>query len=583
MNGVQYDLITSASDIPRVAAALRLAPAIGLDTETTGLDPHTCRLRLLQLSTPQQTFLIDLFEVPADSLAPVFAVLEQPEITKVAHNAKFDSKFLRKHYNVSVGGIFDTYLASLLVSAGSELERHSLEAVAQRHLNLTMDKEAQVSDWSGNLAAYQLDYAANDAVVMLPLRDTLLEQLNELDLNVAAQLEFDCIEAIAEMELHGVYLDSDRWRAQIGRVQLECDDVARTLQEELGRGASQLSLFDNATRINLESPQQVRDALLRIGIEVESTSEWHLRKLAGSFPIVERLLHYRGLSKNLSSFGEGMLEFINFETHRIHADFRQIGSPTGRITCSSPSLQQVPHAVEYRSCFRAPEGHKLVVADFSQIEMRILAELSGDAALIRAFNSGADLHRSTASQMYGIALAQVSRELRESAKGLNYGIVYGMGAEGLAGRIGTTVEEAGTLIDRYFDAYPEVDRWLRNAADRAVEESRSRSASGRLWVFRLDPLNREELGQLRRVGKNAPIQGTGSDIFKRAMTLTFEALQGLDARIVNSIHDEIVVECAALFADEIARRVEHAMVSAGREFLSRVPVVVDVKVSDTWE
>ncbi len=445
-----------------------------------------------------------------------------------------------------------------------------------------MDKEAQLSDWSGNLAAYQLDYAANDALVMLPLREALLEQLNELDLNVAAQIEFDCIEAISEMELHGVFLDSDRWRAQIERVRRECDDVARILQEELGRGASQLSLFDNATRINLESPQQVRDALLRIGIEVESTSEWNLRKLAGDHPVIKRLLEYRGLSKNLSSFGEGMLEFINSETHRIHSDFRQIGTPTGRITCSSPSLQQVPHAVEYRSCFRAPEGQKLVVADFSQIEMRILAELSGDAALIRAFNSGADLHRTTASQMYGIALAQISNELRESAKGLNYGIVYGMGAEGLAGRIGSTVEEAGTLIDRYFAAYPQVDRWLRNAADRAVEESRSRSASGRLWVFRLDPLNREEHGQLRRVGKNAPIQGTGSDIFKRAMTLTFDGLKGLDARIVNSIHDEIVVECSALFANEVAERVERAMIAAGREFLSRVPVVVDVKVGDTW-
>ena len=583
MNGIEYELITRPAQIPELLDLLDHASAVGLDTETTGLDPHGGRIRLLQLSLSGRNILLDLFQLPQESLTPVFNFLEYPGLTKVAHNAKFDAKFLRANFGVNLNGIFDTYLASVLVGAGSEIDRHSLEASVQRFLGISMNKEAQLSDWTGNLDAYQLEYAAHDAAVLLPLRDSLVEKLAEMDLNVVADLEHECLPSIIDMEFRGVYLDQQRWTDRIAIVRRECNAVASSLQEELGRASSQMSLFDSGTSINLDSPHQVRDALLRLGIDVDSTSEFHLRRMAGDHPVVARLLTYRGLSKSLSSFGEGLLDFVNNTTKRIHADFRQIGTPTGRITSSSPSLQQIPHDIEYRSCFRAPEGRRLVVADFSQIEMRILAELSNDDALLRAFRSGEDLHRSTAAQMYGIPLTHVTPHLREKAKGLNYGLVYGMGAEGLATRLGVTIEDAGALIDRYFAAYPKVDRWLNRAAEIAIEEGRARSASGRLWVFHLDPLNREEHGQLRRVGKNAPIQGTASDIFKRAMTITANRLKGHDAFIVNSIHDEIVVECDRSVAEDIGRVVNQSMIDAGSEFLFRVPVEVDVSVTDTWE
>jgi len=582
MNAPDYRLITRPEELASCLEALWTAPHIGLDTETTGLDPHTSRPRLLQLATPNSTYLIDLFHFPTEALAPVLELLASPHSVKIAHNAKFDAKFLLKHLGVRLEGVFDTYLASQLASAGSEIDRHSLELVTQRYLNIQLDKTAQLSDWSGELAAYQLEYAARDASILMPLRETLQARLEEMDLMVVARLEFDCVMSIARMELAGVYLDVDLWRAQVDRVRVTHRAVADALQQELGRGALQMTLFDESPQVNLDSPQQVRDALARIGIDVEGTSEWRLNKLANEYPVIQDLLDYRTLSKSLSSYGEGVLDFINQDTQRIHADFRQIGTPTGRITCSSPSLQQMPHAVEYRSCFRAPAGRKLIVADFSQIEMRILADFSRDRRLIEAFKSGADLHRATASQMLGVPLDGVTALQREKAKGLNYGIVYGMGAEGLANRIGSSLTEAEILIQRYFAAYPEVDRWLREAADRAVNEGRSRTASGRLWIFQLDPFDRQQAAQLRRVGKNAPIQGTGSDIFKRAMTLVDEALGKYDASVVNSIHDEIVVECEAEIAKTALQLVTQAMVDAGREFLSRVPVVVDAVVSDAW-
>jgi DNA polymerase-1 len=582
MSSASFHLINRVEDLAKVLETLEGVPVLGLDLETTGLDPHTSRARLLQLATSETSFVLDLFQLPRESLGSVLDLLTDESVLKVAHNAKFDAKFLLKHYGIRLAGIFDTYLASQLVSAGSEVDRHSLEAVAQRYLGVQMDKTAQTSDWSGELLEYQLEYAARDASTLIPLQETLEARLDEMDLKVTARLEFDCILPIADMELVGVFLDQQMWRAQVERVKAEHRKCADALQAELARGASQLTLFEEPTQINLDSPQQVRDALARIGIDVEGTSEWRLHGLADEYPVVKLLLAYRGLSKSLTSYGEGVLEFINPATGRIHADFRQIGTPSGRITCSSPSLQQVPHAPEYRSCFRSPSGRRLVVADFSQIEMRILADFSRDSALISAFRSGADLHRATASQMLSVPLADVTPEQRAKAKGLNYGIVYGMGAEGLANRIESTVAEAELLIQRYFKAYPLVDRWLRDAADRAVNEGRCRTASGRLWIFQLDPFDRQQAGQLRRVGKNAPIQGTASDIFKRAMTLVDECLQGMNAAIVNSIHDEIVVECDQDIADVVAQLVRSAMESAGAEFLTRVPVVVDVAVADAW-
>ncbi len=583
MNASGYKLIATSEEIARTAAELCAPEVIGFDTETTGLDPHTSKLRLIQLATPQTSYVIDCFRFSAGQLKPVLDLLASSRPVKIAHNAKFDAKFLLRHCGVRLNGIFDTYLASVLASAGDENDRHGLEAVANRYLDQQLDKAPQLSDWSRELSDYQLEYAARDAQVLLPLRERLLAKLDGMDLLVAAQLEFDCVLSIAAMELAGVLLDAGRWRELIGQIRVEHDQVAEELHQELSAGSQQMSLFGGVgNRVNLDSPAQIKDALARIGIEVEDTREWTLQKLARQYPVLEKLLKHRGLSKSLSSYGEGVLDYINPATGRIHADFRQIGTPTGRITTSSPSLQQIPHTTEYRSCFRAPHGRKLVIADYSQIEMRILADFARDEALLAAFDSGADLHRMTAGQMFNLPLDQVTPRQRESAKGLNYGLVYGMGAEGLAGRIESSVKEAEVLIERYFAAYSGVERWLNTAAETAVRERRARTASGRLWIFHLDPNDRAQLGALKRVGKNAPIQGTASDIFKRAMALLDEALLDRDAQIVNSIHDELVVECAEQIAGEIKQVVVRKMIEGAKEFLPRVPVQVDAVIADAW-
>jgi DNA polymerase I len=324
--------------------------------------------------------------------------------------------------------------------------------------------------------------------------------------------------------------------------------------------------------------------LTRLGIPVpESTRNWKMQPLAAQYPVIEKLLEYRTVQKALTSYGQNMIELINPLTKRLHADFRQIGAPTGRFACTNPNIQQVPHAVEYRRCFTGyPEGRKLVIADYSQIELRILAEFSGDQGFIDAFRSGADLHRVTASQVFNVSVDQVTKEQRDFAKRLNFGVVYGIGAQRFALMTGVTVPEAENVLRRYFGTYRQLDSYLREAATRAVTDRQARTASGRLVRFRYDENDRQQISMTQRNGKNTPIQGTSADILKRALRLLREELANRDAQIVNIIHDEIVVETTAGDAAEIAQKVERVMCAAGEEYLSTVPVKVETEIADEW-
>jgi DNA polymerase-1 len=580
MKDTPYELVTSEVALEEAIGEISRHAVIGVDTETTGLDPFRSRIRLLQIATPKAVFIFDLFARPALRSEGLRRLLSSKETTKVFHNAKFDLKMLLHQFGIEVQGVFDTLIASQLISPDADA-RHGLAAVSDRHLGELLDKSAQLSDWSGSLSAKQYEYAARDAALMLPLREKLAGKLLELGLSEVARLEFDCILAVAAMELAGMALDADCWRRLVQNVKRAHELLSAELKRELSAGVGQLSLFGEPD-INLDSRAQVMEALARMGIKVEGTRSWQLQPLAKEYPVIAKLLEYRSVQKALSSYGLSLLEHIHPLTGRIHPNFHQIGATGGRMSCSEPNLQQIPNTPEYRSCFRAPAGRKLVIADYSQIELRILADWSQDVSLVKALLSGEDLHSVTASQMFGIPLEQVSKQQRAVAKQLNYGIMYGLGAQGLAARIDCSVEEAEQLIRKYFATYSGVAAWLRESADRAVRERKTRTRSGRLIHFQFDPSDRSQVAAAQRLGKNSPLQGSNADIIKRALALIYYALKGLDAQIVNCIHDEIVVEVAEDQAEECARRVQREMVRAAREFIRSVPIAVDTHIGDAW-
>ncbi len=587
---VYFQIITDAKALLGACNEFRGEEILGFDTETTELDPFDGILRLVQLSNGKNTVVIDLkpFAEKGDlrtmpELEPLRELLSAKIPEKVAHNAKFDAKWVAHHLGVELGGAFDTFLASQLISAGDRDRRHNLAEVANFFLGTELDKSEQVSDWGADeLSQSQVEYAAKDAATMVPLREKIAERLKADGLMSVAQIEFDCVTPIALMELNGFYLDESRWKEQLEKVKKEQDRIGLELQGMLAAGVAQASLF-GAPEINLNSQAQVSDALRNLGVPLpETTRGWQLQPLAEEYPVIDKLLEYRGVAKSLTSFGDNILEFIRPETGRIHADFRQIGAPTGRFSCSKPNLQQIPHDEEYRRCFRGEEGNKLIIADYSQIELRILAEFSNDENFINAFKSGEDFHASAAAQVFGIDPKDVTPDQRTFAKRLNFGVVYGIGSQRFAMMTGVSQRDAEDILRKYFTTYRGLDEWLRGAATRAREERHARTASGRMARFRFDENEPQEVASAQRYGKNMPIQGTSADILKIALHLLNEEFRGTSAKLVNIVHDEIVVEVSQAEAEEAAAKLEKAMIEAAERYVKKVPIKVDIDISDQW-
>src|SRR6185295_301694 len=314
-------------------------------------DPYYGRLRLIQLASPSGVHVIDLDAFQGDlkhaeALAPLRNLLGAPRPIKILHNAKFDAKFIKHTLGTDLGGVFDTLLASQLIGAGDIEERHGLDTVASRYLNESVDKTERLSNWNFELSEAQLQYAARDAAILVPLREKLIERLRSDSLIQVAQLEFECVMTVADMELAGFYMHQDRWLEQLSIVEKRRIKLANELQDVLAEESNQGTLFGGPQRddINLDSHQQLTKALERLGITMtDSTRNWKLQPLAAEYPVIATLLEYRTVQKALTSYGQNMIDLVNPTTHRLHADFRQIGAPTGRFSCTNPNIQQVPH------------------------------------------------------------------------------------------------------------------------------------------------------------------------------------------------------------------------------------------------
>lgn len=589
LDGVEYELIQDAGRLAEVADLLAAEPTLALDTETTGLDPYSVNLLLIQVATPQKVYVVD---VPRVNPLPLKPLLESPRILKLLQNAKFDYEILRHLAGIEVCNLFDTMLAERLLTAGRYGARSEtgLKALARNYLGIVMDKTARkgfigaVGDQY--LEPAQLLYAARDVEVLFGIWRQQATQLRKEKLEKVAQLEFQCVPAVGDMELAGVAVDVGRWRQILTGVAVQRDQAAAELTALLDEVMPQRTMF-GVSSINLNSNQQLMEVFRRLGVELEDTSEATLTKVQGAHPAVAKLLEYRTHEKTLSAFGEHILELINPATNRIHPDFQQYGADTGRFSCTKPNVQQIPATSDFRSCFVAASGYKLITCDYSQAELRILAELSEDPGFVGAFVSGGDLHAITASQMFNVPLDQVTKSQRSAAKSINFGLAYGRGAGSLALQLGVSPDEARALIETYFKAYRGVQKWLDTAARQGVTRGYTTTLLGRKRYYDVpastDPDYRSKIASIERQAKNSPIQGGNADMTKIALVYLREALQGLDARVVNTVHDEIVVEAAEAIAEEVKHIVEFQMIRAGQEILRHVPVVADAAIGDYWK
>ena len=530
-----------------------------------GLDPHQAKIRLIQLAVKDQpVVMVDLntFDDELD-LEPLRWVLMSDSV-KVFQNAKFDLKMLWAMGLDVNGQIFDTMLAAKLLDprAGA-----ALDDVASRYLDKDLKKAERISDWSGGLTNSQMLYAACDALVLLPLRERLKSELIHANLTQIAKIEFDCVRGTAEMEYTGIKVDSVKIDAYRRRVEARVAELETALHGYLGE-------------TSLTSPHQLKAALRKIGIDVGRTARYALMPLIDKHPCISLLLEYKKLSNLMSAFLDPLPRATLTKTGRIHATYWQLGSETGRFSCSDPNLQQVPRDLQVRSCFVAEAGNKLVIADYSQIDLRVAAAISGDSRMIEAYRNGEDLHRLTASLVRDVSLGEVTKEQRQAAKAINFGLIYGMGARGLRSSakhnysVEMTLEEAETLRNRYFEAYSGIRAWHRKSGWELKHTSERRTLCGRRCVWRGTPSF--------TVFVNTPVQGTAAGIAKMALGQLPSALKGTGAKIIAMIHDEIILEVPEANAVEAARILQQTMEAAGREVLKKVPVVAEARIADNW-
>ena len=382
-----YSYVQSDADLEAAIAPLLTAKILAIDTETTGRDPYTDRLRLVQLATPNQpVIIIDLFAVKDCHL---LKHLLRGDALKIGHHFKFDWQFLNQAGMSPSGPFFDTQLAFKVWTAGIKI-RSSLQAVVMKVLEIDLDKDQQQSDFSqSNLTPKQLQYAAMDAAILLPLHEALVRRLKVTKLEAIAHLESQCLVAFAQMELHGMGIDQHRWKEQQSTLNTQLAQTLEQLHQQLrSPGAYQISLLpDCSDGINPNSPKQVKAALGAVGISVKSTDQRTLLPIADQHPAIRTLLEYRHLSKLSDSFYQPLLHHIHPVTGRVHPTWYQLGARSGRASCRGPALQTIPRNESIRRCFVAEPGNVIVKADFNQIELRIVAKISGDIQMQQAYRA----------------------------------------------------------------------------------------------------------------------------------------------------------------------------------------------------
>ena len=593
--GVQhYELIETDEDIDRFLQYILTKEIFALDTETTGIDPMTSRLVGISFACREN----EAFYIPApadkgamDKLAAKLRpLIENERTTKVGQNIKFDMTVLARHGLNVRGPIFDTMVAHYLIQP--EL-RHNMDYLAESYLGYrTIHIEELIGEKGRNQKNMgDLDpeaiyvYACEDADITLRLKGVLEEQLRQHGcMALFEQVEMPLVPALATMEMNGVRIDTDSLR----QTSLAFTERMNSIEKEVHTMAG--------VQFNIASPKQVGEVLfdrLHLSDKMKktksgqySTSEEVLESLKGRHPIVEKILEYRGYKKLLGTYVDALPKLINPETGKIHTSFNQAVTATGRLSSSNPNLQNIPvrddNGREIRKAFIPDEGEIFLSADYSQVELRIMAHMSGDESMIAAFNSGQDIHAATAAKIYGVPLDEVTKDMRRKAKTANFGIIYGISAFGLAERTGVDRKEARMLIDGYFDTYPGIRDYIGRCIDGARQTGYVETLfHRRRYLPDINSHNAVVRGMAERNAVNAPIQGSAADIIKVAMARIHRLFQEreLRAKMILQVHDELNFSVPADELDEVRGIVIDSMQNACQ---LRVPLVVDCGTGSNW-
>lgn len=600
-DNVDYEVIFDEAELDRWIDRLSTADLFAFDTETTSLNYMEAELVGVSFAIePGKAAYVpvahDYMGAPEQIsrerlLEKLKPLLESDEHKKVGQHIKYDMNVLA-NYGIEMKGIaFDTMLESYVLN--STASRHDMDSLADRYLGV---KTVKFEDIAGKgkkqLTFNQIEleqagpYAAEDADITLRLHQAIDAQLSKDEKlsKVFTEIEKPLIPVLSHIERNGALVDPK----VLGEQSIEL--AARMI--ELEREAYEIA----GKEFNLASPKQLQQILFEEqGIPVikktpkgaPSTAEDVLQELALEYPLPKRILEHRSLSKLKSTYTDKLPLMINPRTQRIHTSYHQAVTATGRLSSTDPNLQNIPVRTQegrrIRHAFIAPKGYKIVAADYSQIELRIMAHLSQDKGLLEAFSKGADIHSATAAEVFKVDLNEVSSDQRRSAKAINFGLIYGMSAFGLAKQLGISRKEAGQYIEHYFATYPGVQNYMDDVRTKAQEQGYVETIFGRrLYLPEIKAKNAMRRQAAERTAINAPMQGTAADIIKRAMVSVDNWLAGVDydVRMIMQVHDELVFEVREDQVDAFVDEVKQQM--SGAADLD-VPLLVEAGVGDNWE
>ncbi|MEN5237891.1 MULTISPECIES: DNA polymerase I [Pseudomonas] len=600
----QYETILDQARFDAWLEKLRQAPLFAFDTETTGLDAQKAQLVGLSFAIePNVAAYVPLAHdyegAPAQLdreavLQALKPLLEDPAKGKIGQNAKYDINILANGSPaIQMRGVaYDTMLESYVLN--STASRHDMDSLAQRYLeHTTISFEDIAGKGAKQLTFNQIPlekagpYAAEDADITLRLHHALQARLAETPsvLPVLMYIEMPLVPVLAKIERQGALVDAALLGVQSGELGAKMVELEREAFELAGE------------EFNLGSPKQLGVILYdKLGMPVlsktakgqPSTAEAVLDDLAEQgYPLPKVLMQYRSLSKLKSTYTDKLPGQINPRTGRVHTSYQQAVAATGRLSSSDPNLQNIPvrtaEGRRIRQAFVASPGYKLLAADYSQIELRIMAHLAKDEGLLHAFRNDLDVHRATAAEVFGVALEQVTTDQRRSAKAINFGLIYGMSAFGLAKQIGVDRKQSQDYIDRYFARYPGVLAYMERTRAQAAEQGFVETLFGRrLYLPDINAKNPALRKGAERTAINAPMQGTAADIIKRAMVAVDNWLtdSGLDARVILQVHDELVLEVREDLVEQVKDEIRGYMSGAAE---LDVPLLVEVGVGSNWD
>jgi len=593
-----YHTILTQSDFDKWLKRLDEASLFAFDTETTRLD--YLQAEIIGVSFAVQAgeaayipLAHDYLGVPQQLsrdkvLAALKPLLENPDQPKIGQNLKYDAHVLANH-GINLQNIaFDTLLESYILD--STATRHDLDSLALKYLKLeTIHFEDIAGKGKKQLPFNQINieqaapYAAEDADVALQLHEKLWPQLQGIPklCKIFTEMEMPLLPVLMRMERNGVKVDA-------AQLQQHSAELAQSLQA-IEKQAYELA----GTEFNLNSPKQLQSILFeKLGLPVlkktpkkePSTAVEVLEELAIDYPLPKFILEYRSLSKLKSTYTDALPHQINHKTGRVHTSYQQAVTATGRLSSSNPNLQNIPirtaEGRRIRQAFIAPDGYQLIAADYSQIELRIMAHLSQDEKLLSAFAAGEDIHKATAAEVFEVQ--EVTSEQRRSAKAVNFGLIYGMQAFGLAKQLGIERREAQAYIDTYFARYPGVKGYMEETRELAQKQGYVETIFGRrLYIPDIKSRSRQRRQHAERTAINMPLQGTCADILKKSLLLIDNWIQnsGLDVRMILQVHDELVLETKASILDEVGSKVGELM----KEAALPIDVPVNIGIGNNWD